>query len=95
MQLLTYYLQLGVFRGYKFGISTEQEDKGGKFDDLIFAREDDQRNRTLRFVQAKHKQKEGYEITRTDLFAAKENKKSKEIKMDTKTNKKPFEVNKC
>ncbi len=89
-----YYLQLGVSRGYEFGIATEQEDKGGKFDDLIFAREDDQRNRTLRFVQAKHKQKEGYKITRTDLFAAKKHKKNND-EVDTKTNKKAFEVNKC
>jgi hypothetical protein len=51
-----YFIQRGIEKKFSFGIATELS-KGEKFDDLIFAwKEHDRENVFLIFLQAKHKQ---------------------------------------
>ncbi|KAK4011355.1 hypothetical protein OUZ56_020471 [Daphnia magna] len=72
-KLLTLFCVRALGAGYKFKLSREREDLGGKFDDVIFQYQvlDDTsegKHWRFRYLQAKHKQNESDKINATHLL---------------------------
>ncbi|WP_341813296.1 ankyrin repeat domain-containing protein [Wolbachia endosymbiont (group B) of Germaria angustata] len=57
LKLLMLFLKRGLEEGYSFRLATEW-DNAEKFDDLVFIHDDQNRGKSYRFLQAKHKQNE-------------------------------------
>ncbi|XP_046457679.1 uncharacterized protein LOC124204628 [Daphnia pulex] len=75
-KLLALFCVRGLGAGYKFELSKEKEDEGGKLEDLIFRYEVPDttpagKHWRYRYVQAKHKENEGEKITADHLLGCK------------------------
>jgi hypothetical protein len=67
-KLLALFCVLGLGAGYKFELSKEKEEEGGKLEDLIFRYETPAgKHWRYRYLQAKHKENEGEKITADHL----------------------------
>jgi hypothetical protein len=71
-KLLMLFLIRGIQKGYQFQLATEMSELGGIFDDLIFKYcqidDNEEEKQNWRFLQAKYKQDEGFEITAIQLL---------------------------
>ena len=71
-KLLMLFLIRGIRKGYRFQLGTEMSELGGIFDDLIFKYcqidDNEEEKQNWRFLQAKYKQDEGFEITAIQLL---------------------------
>ncbi|EFX87323.1 hypothetical protein DAPPUDRAFT_307124 [Daphnia pulex] len=73
LKLLMLFLIRGIEAGYMFQLGTEMEQLGGKFDDLIFKYQVKDntpagKHYRYRYLQAKHKQNESFQITAAQLL---------------------------
>ena len=67
-KLLFLFFIRAINKKYKFNLATELEEYGGKFDDLVFAKDYGQSVQSFMYLQAKHKQHERKKISVADLL---------------------------
>ena len=57
-KLLFLFFIRSISKNYQFNLATELESYGGKFDDLVFAKDYGQQKQSFLYLQAKHKKNE-------------------------------------
>ncbi len=73
LKLLMLFLIRGISKNYQFELATEMPGLGGKFDNLVFKRQEVDKSTGIkreryRYLQAKHKQDESVRITAAQLL---------------------------